>query len=135
MNTRLLSLCLALVAITIAAGAGGATASQDGKQEADVSARGQDATVGVARPGVLPSLVTVRCKDGFYAPKNGGYGLMFVKVRVRGVSCGRGVKLIGAYTASEPLPAGWTCRDSRSGRTKCSRGRRYASGVFNGDAG
>jgi hypothetical protein len=86
----------------------------------------------VAGPSAAAS---TRCGDGSYAPKNGSWGLIFVHVRVSGVSCRKGIKILGAHVAGDGLPAHWRCRDLSRGRTKCSHGKRWVGGVFSGDAG
>lgn len=73
-----------------------------------------------------------------YAPRNGGPGLIILHLRVHGVSCGRALKVGGAYSAGDPTPAGWSCRYSTSGSwTSCrykESARRFKF-AFGGDAG
>jgi hypothetical protein len=74
-----------------------------------------------------------------YAPKDGGWGLIIVFLRVHGVSCGRALKIGGAYSAGDPMPSHWSCQyltipgSWTSCRYKLSK-RRFKF-VFDGDAG
>lgn len=73
-----------------------------------------------------------------YEPRSGGYALIIDDLRVRRVSCRLAVKVGGAYTARDPMPAGWRCGvSSVDYRTYCAfmGSRRRFNFNFEGDAG
>ncbi len=78
------------------------------------------------------------CRDQLlYQPAHGGYGLIIEHLRVRGISCRRGLHIAGAYYAGDPMPPRWVCGPGRDpGRTACHKDRAHAlSFAFGGDAG
>jgi hypothetical protein len=77
------------------------------------------------------------CKRALvYVPKgHDGYGLIISRLKVRRISCRRGLQIAGANSAGEPWPRGWQCTfvDAK-GRNQCWRGRKLLTYYFEGSA-
>lgn len=79
---------------------------------------------------------TSACKrERLYVPRSGGHALIISRLRVSRITCAGAVRVAGAHSAGEPLPAKWRCRESNSGRSVCTRGKAFLSYISGGDAG
>jgi hypothetical protein len=74
-------------------------------------------------------------RERLYAPKAGGFALIISRLRVSRITCVRAVKIAGAASGGEGLPAGWHCHSAPGGRSVCSWRRVVVSWIFGGDAG
>lgn len=79
---------------------------------------------------------TKSCRSpSLYPPKNGGFALIIEHLKVKGVTCARGVTIAGAHSAGDASPSGWKCRDHGIKPTVCMRARARVTYVSGGDAG
>jgi hypothetical protein len=90
-------------------------------------------TTGASAAGGAPTGHTRRCGEKTWAGSGGGYATAIQDLRVRGVTCARGLRIAGHSLDGHP-PAGWHCRLAAH-PIRCVSQRRLVTFVNGGDAG